>query len=721
MTNRIPPIILPFLTRRALKYSRAKIRSLIAGQTGNILIGLIVTIVIFASLGAAMLSLFTTSTFSQIGGNSSMRAYYLAESGYRYAAVEYRNSGSESAKDDKLESLHNRTFTLANDDGCFELKIYPYYYKTTTDHPVGCTMLNTEVKGDFPPELSLSSGYLKVEGKVYPYSSAARSDSNVTFMLTDGTLQPVTVGTTVYSVSHPDSLQTVTDSSNVVTLESSGSANAFPVLNGSFRIYESSTKWSCWSYKKRDGNRLEGIAPANDPDGAFSVTVDNTNDIMLDKFIKLKSTGIVNKDDPLETRREIVYHIPIPEKTPTEKVRFHEHFEGENLPESFAGGEGEIGGHKIEDESLRVTTENQGSSQGTWSRIFFNWENTTANLANIWAGAGHLLSYDLQVKVKVDAPYYIAGISFRESEDNNYGISYLKGLNSDDIPQGLKPPGFPFINPAIVLWQKTGDGYKWLAYKVLENSDYVVLKDWPNLQIRVIEAYPLDFTNGACIDGADSSPFLYGDIITGAESGATARVNGTPILTSGSWDSGNAVGILTLSNVNSAFQGNEDLLAYGNVRAKINGTPPEVETKTNFIRVYYCDVSEHPPFDADPLNNNRNKNPRVTESGQAVRWPVDNVSGWAAGNDYLTLVQWDSDVDSSVTRLGGSGTKEENAIIRTDILTSPDEGDGFDTDRPEIALHTFGDASKPIYFDDFAIQVEAISGSRTGFLPPIQQ
>lgn len=258
MTSRIPPIILPFLTRQVLKYSRAKIRSLIVGQTGNILIGLIVTIVIFASLGAAMLSLFTTSTFSQIGGNSSMRAYYLAESGYRYAAVEYRNSGSESAKDDKLESLHDRTLTLANDDGCFEIGIYPYYYKTTTERPVGSTTLNTKVKGGFPPELSLSSGYLKVEGEVYPYSSATRSDSNVTFTLTGETLQPVTAGTTVYSVSHPDGLQTVTDSSSVITLESSGSADAFPVLNGSFRIYESPAKWSYWSYKKRDGNRLEG-------------------------------------------------------------------------------------------------------------------------------------------------------------------------------------------------------------------------------------------------------------------------------------------------------------------------------------------------------------------------------------------------------------------------------------------------------------------------------
>lgn len=440
---------------------------------------------------------------------------------------------------------------------------------------------------------------------------------------------------------------------------------------------------------------------------------------MLDKFIKLKSTGIFNKDDPLETRRELVYHIPIPEKTPTEKVRFHERFEGEDLPESFAGGEGEIGGHKIEDESLRVTTENQGSSQGTWSRIFFNWGNTTVNLANIWGEAGHLLSYALQGKVKVNAPYYIAGISFRESEDNNYGISYLRGFNNDDIPPGLKPPSLN-SNPAIVLWQKTGSGYHWLAYKALKNSDHVVsgkkLKNWSNLQVRVIEAYPLNFSSGG------PSTFLCGDMVTimrGATKIGTARVNGTPILASGSWAGGNAVGILTLSNVQfedgMSIRLNDDLLVYGQVRARAEVAPPDPWKKTNFIRVYYGDESEHGAPSDCSTDNDRLANPQITGSGQAVHWPVDDVGDWAAGNDYLTLVQWDS-VAAGVT-LRGTGS-ETDAIIEDDTLTSP-ESDPFD--RPEIALHTFGNTSKPIYFDDFAIQVEAISGSRTGFLPPIQQ
>jgi len=75
-------------------------------------------------------------------------------------------------------------------------------------------------------------------------------------------------------------------------------------------------------------------------------------------------------------------------------------------------------------------------------------------------------------------------------------------------------------------------------------------------------------------------------------------------------------------------------------------------------------------------------------------------------------------VHSSVTRLGGSGTKEENAIIKTDTnaLLTPDSGV---FDRPEIALHTFGDTSSSIYFDDFAIQAENRTEAKS--LPVIQQ
>ena len=101
-------------------------------ETGNVLVGLIVTMLIFAALGAGMLSLTSTSTTSQVAANSAARAYYIAESGFRYAASEYLNTvdgnGRYNSKDEKngtLEALNGTLFTLAGGDEKFRIDVYP--------------------------------------------------------------------------------------------------------------------------------------------------------------------------------------------------------------------------------------------------------------------------------------------------------------------------------------------------------------------------------------------------------------------------------------------------------------------------------------------------------------------------------------------------------------------------------------------------------------------
>jgi len=743
-----------------------------AEKRGSILISLIITMVILSVLGAAMLSFFSTSTMSQLGGNSSMRAYYLAESGYRYVDSEYSNAGSESAKNAILESLHNKDYKLSGKDGKFHLDTYPYYYQTTADHPAGSTTLNTKVCGGFPPGLVFTSGYLKADSRVYNYTNAEQSGPNVTFTISGGTAE-ISNDTTVYSVSHSSSNRTVTNLSdnNYIDLETStGSRNAFPLLNGTFKIDGSINPNRIWNYKKRDVNRLEGITPGDDPNGGFNLYIDTTYDIVLDKFVKLKSTGIVDSGSDLETKREITYHIPIFEES-RGKVTYIETFEDGGLPGSFAGGAGEVGAHEVVDGALHVTTTSEGESS-----IDFNWRSTYINLEAVWQDAGNLLSYDLQTKIRTSdesypdnkPPFFMAGISFRKvsaaAGTDLYGISYLRARQvryktsssgewsdyeaRDNIPSGIKPDAlfegsleysnkfsgswgdwtdwqFLYSKPAIVLWQRTSDGYKWLAYKTLTNDDFVVyeldsdhvklrLKDWSNLQVRVIEAYPLDFSGGG------PATFLYGDTITimrGTTRIGTARVNGTPILTSDNWAANGAAGTLTLSDVQledgMSVQNNDDLQVNGVTRARASGT---LGFKTNFIRAYYGDENEHTEeglFNSDPQDNIRKSNPRISASGEMVNWPVDNVSEWAADNDYLTLVQWtgfNTGVPAEVS------TVEPNAIIEDSTLQSP-SSDPFD--RPEIALHTFGDTSASIYFDDFAIQAE--NRTSPASLPVIQQ
>jgi hypothetical protein len=94
---------------------------------------------------------------------------------------------------------------------------------------------------------------------------------------------------------------------------------------------------------------------------------------------------------------------------------------------------------------------------------------------------------------------------------------------------------------------------------------------------------------------------------------------------------------------------------------------------------------------------------------------VDPGEPLTPANDYYTLVQWNWDVDASISRL-----QDENGkftIIATDTLTSPTGI--FPFNRPELGLHAIGDGAENVFYDDFAIQLDVQSGS--GFLTPIQQ
>ena len=54
-------------------------------QRGALLVSLILTLTIVAILGAVMVEMTTTSTLGELFANRQQRAYYLAESGGRYA------------------------------------------------------------------------------------------------------------------------------------------------------------------------------------------------------------------------------------------------------------------------------------------------------------------------------------------------------------------------------------------------------------------------------------------------------------------------------------------------------------------------------------------------------------------------------------------------------------------------------------------------------------
>gem|GEM_PF-1850738 len=80
-------------------------------ERGALLIGLIITLTIIALAGAAIISLTTISTFGEIFANLHSRAYYLAESGGRYAIPMINANPAQAGTD-----LNGRTFTFDNGD-----------------------------------------------------------------------------------------------------------------------------------------------------------------------------------------------------------------------------------------------------------------------------------------------------------------------------------------------------------------------------------------------------------------------------------------------------------------------------------------------------------------------------------------------------------------------------------------------------------------------------
>lgn len=95
-------------------------KRLLKSQDGFLLVGLIITMVIIAIAGTATYYLTTGSTFSELFKNNNLKAYYLAESGARYAAplvLSDLNSGTTT----NIDNLNNKVFTLS--PGQFNLTI----------------------------------------------------------------------------------------------------------------------------------------------------------------------------------------------------------------------------------------------------------------------------------------------------------------------------------------------------------------------------------------------------------------------------------------------------------------------------------------------------------------------------------------------------------------------------------------------------------------------
>ena len=478
-------------------------------QKGSVLVGLVIAIVIFAALGTAMLSLTSTSAINQLWASSSSRAYYLAESGFRYAETEYKNADDTDGDDEKEDDRNQRwkdlhspeppsspvLFTFSNNMEKFELKIYPYYLVTSVIHPINDISLQTEFSGAQPANFTVpATGKLKIGLKIDsdpPYTyNGYDSGTGVFSNISPPLSSIIRDNMNVYLVTNPSSDGIFINKGGNLTL---ADASFFPERNGIFSIHGGDE--TVYAYKSKNVDTLQDIFDVNNTTRTFSVSAGTSDDIVLNPFVKLHSIGIIEHGSTTEARREIVYHVPLSTKGSV-TAKFHDTFEDKSKWEDSA-----LGSHEIQtiggDSALRVTSTVAFGGSPKASLIELKWSATNIDLAAAHRlGNQYFLDYDAQVKIgyaTTSTPpdhgylpepiplYFAAGLSFRLDENlNSYGLSFLRGsryteplpdnINDWLIPQPPPSPPGKDQKLLVVLWQKAGpaaEDSNWLAYKAL--------------------------------------------------------------------------------------------------------------------------------------------------------------------------------------------------------------------------------------------------------------
>jgi prepilin-type N-terminal cleavage/methylation domain-containing protein len=810
------PLVVPFILlvsiilTSALFAAKRRVIPAISGvlrSRGSILVSLIITMVIMAALGAAMLPMFSSSYMNEVYADQARKAYYLAESGFRYAAYNYRSASTDANKNDALTNMDNKTYNLLSNNGSFTIKVYPFWFYTSGATGAGATSLPARFYGTIPGDFSTSAaGYLRVGTGYYSYTGFSVAGNTITFSgfaasSPTTSVPAIAAGVDVRLLAKTSGSTQTLSKGGSLNLDSTGvGVNVLPAYNGNFTLVNSAgadiNYARVFNYQKRVENTLYNITlsdPGFNTLWTGSISIPASSKVIMGKFVRLAITGNVG-----QTSRTVTYDAPVgltsgggfQKQQATEDMSSSANW----YTSSAMGGQSfnDAGGGAMRVSSMVDTSlggfwgwlfgsfYGWGSASGKWNLIEFNWTNTSANLAQAWMDAQGSLTYDIQVKVKNTERWFFAGLNFRGNTDAagddfyTYGASFVKprarrycnvwffgcGYGSwnltDDQPQNLIPGGasgalFPggfetsgggvlwtyqygYGQPAIVLWQRTSAGFKWLAYKTLQNGDGVItlsggyprLTDWSTLMVRLSEGYPLTFTSGG---GGTSSEIKEGDTINNLDGSKSARVVMTPILTSATgrkadWTNNVAAGTLVLANVNGTFSVGEALYI-GTTRVATAGT--YTATKTNYIRVYFTDPAPRGTANNTEIDAAGTAN-RKANARNSVNWPPDPLTDLESDSsvDYVTLVQW-TGYNTGISAI--TSTSESNAIISTTTLRSPtwtiadtlatfvsDDNSGAPGDS--IGLMTASDAGTSTYYDDFAIQLDLNSG--TSFMTPVQ-
>ena len=463
--------ILFILLKRHRTFKGLKL-SLPVGRSGSILVGVIITMVIVAILGTAMVSLFGSSSMGTVRFAFAQKAQYLAQSGLNYAVsrvVEHRDSDLNINRQDLIDSLFlNQSIPVDSDE--FSLSMELNWFEESSG--ASSTVSNLVVTppggigtGNLPAAFvsGSGSGDLRVavpdaSGSSYEtvaYTGYSVAGSSVTFTLNPGASAIPVNNAPVYPAAKVNGNQPISPVSygaqSTSNLDISGNLTILPRVQGTFNVTtpDGIEIFLQYDFLDTDNGRLVGL---HCPPGvsAFTCSLSNQAVMTFNEFAKFTSTGTVNMGSDLVSRAITLFQ-------PLTAMELYRTVEGEMTPDDVRSIIGDHAGADIDgDMAIKVTETKKVISAFVPEDVFMQESLGAVDwglpnpLQTLWNESGQKLRYDLQTKIRftdveddlsepdpLNHPgNYMPGVSFRvkgplggqTGDYSYYGLSIMRGI-----------------------------------------------------------------------------------------------------------------------------------------------------------------------------------------------------------------------------------------------------------------------------------------------------
>ncbi len=443
---------------------RSDFRATPSNERGLAVLGIIFGLLVFGTLILAVLNMSTTSQMKVVSTNMALKAYYLAESGFRIAAGYYLNTGDDDGNsiidDDKAnllsDYLDSQTFQI-DDQGSVTLSIYPYWMISTTNSGSPRTAV---FPGQAPPDLTIpTAGKLmmidtsdqNLDTVVYDYSAGSLAGSIFTYSVDPSSPDIPSSRESLYFFLNPAYANATISHGSDLTLSmfADYTPEMFPRYKGLVQLRTTSLQEDLYVYKKAEYDEdqdqliLKDLRKVRDPDnqGSWSQPLAQNTDVIFKKFIILESTGRTGSEE-----RMLRFHTPIQDSkplpeditlVPTTKAEWEGMFSVNSAVDEWdvrtlrsSGGDEDI---YAELQTVDATSGTEFSGGNSYKYGTF-WYNDRTKIDDSWKDGGNRLAYDVQAKAGTgnELPFLAAGISIRarggsqNNPDSYLGVSFMR-------------------------------------------------------------------------------------------------------------------------------------------------------------------------------------------------------------------------------------------------------------------------------------------------------